>query len=54
MLCVELVLERGTEVVNVLVGLTGAEPVALLDEGMRCPRCVPYLPEDTRGPTGAK
>jgi len=38
-LCVDLVPARGTEVVNVLVDLTGAEPVALLDEDLLCPRC---------------
>lgn len=37
---IDLVPERGAEVVNVLVDLTGAEPVALLDEGVLCPRCV--------------
>ena len=41
-LCVDLVPERGTAVVNVVVDLTGAEPVALLDEGVRCPRCASY------------
>jgi hypothetical protein len=38
-LCVDLVPEQGTTVVNVLVGLTGDEPVALLDEDVLCPRC---------------
>lgn len=54
MLCVDLVPEQRTEVVNVLVVLTGAEPVALLDEGVRCPRCVSYLPEGACAPEGAK
>jgi hypothetical protein len=39
-LCVDLMPEQGTAVVNVLVGLTGDEPVALLDEDVLCPRCV--------------
>jgi hypothetical protein len=38
-LCVDLVTARGAEVVNTVIDLTGAEPVALLDEGVLCPRC---------------
>ena len=53
-LCVDLVPEQRTEVVNVLVVLTGAEPVALLDEGVRCPRCVSYLPEGARASKGGE
>ena len=39
-LCVDLVPEQETAVVNVLVGLTRDEPVALLDEDVLCPQCI--------------
>lgn len=38
-LCIDLVPDQGAEVVNLLVSLTGAEEIAVLDEGARCPRC---------------
>ena len=39
LLCIDLVPERESSVVKVLLALAGAE-VAVLDEGVSCPRCV--------------
>jgi hypothetical protein len=37
--CLDLIPAQGTGVVNVVVDLTGAEELVLLDEGVLCPRC---------------
>ena len=51
---VDLVPEQRTEGVHVLVMLTGAEPVALLEEGVRCRRGGSEVPAGARAPAGGE
>lgn len=40
LVCLDLIPEQGTGVVNVVVELTGAGELTLLGEDVSCPRCV--------------